>query len=139
MTADDAALLKGKAGGDSLKDVIETATGGSSVSLTQLSAPPGMDLGCIKLSRTTTVSGGIAIVLLFGVALGFALPSKLDMSQDKRIISSIIGWIYFAAWSISFYPQFWLCVPAVCRRAEHLSPAPPSTHPGTTSASLWWA
>ncbi|KAI7849924.1 PQ loop repeat-domain-containing protein [Circinella umbellata] len=29
----------------------------------------------------------------------------VDVSWAWRIISSIIGWIYFLAWSISFYPQ----------------------------------
>ena len=29
------------------------------------------------------------------------------MSQTLTILSIIVGWIYFLAWSISFYPQFW--------------------------------
>ena len=30
------------------------------------------------------------------------------MSQALSILSDIVGWIYFAAWSISFYPQAWV-------------------------------
>lgn len=107
MTADDKALLK-SGETDGLDNVIATATGGSGVDLTQLSAPPGMDLGCIKLSRPMTVGLGCAIVLGFGVIMGVALPSNLHVDREKAIISGIIGWVYFAAWSISFYPQFWL-------------------------------
>jgi cystinosin len=29
-------------------------------------------------------------------------------SRPLIIISSVVGWIYFVAWSISFYPQVWL-------------------------------
>lgn len=29
-------------------------------------------------------------------------------SQPLNIVSEVIGWIYFAAWSISFYPQVYL-------------------------------
>jgi cystinosin len=29
------------------------------------------------------------------------------MSEILDILSQIVGWIYFFAWSISFYPQFW--------------------------------
>ncbi|CAE7298167.1 unnamed protein product [Symbiodinium sp. KB8] len=55
-----------------------------------------------------TVGLGCAIVLGFGVIMGVALPSNLHVDREKAIISGIIGWVYFAAWSISFYPQFWL-------------------------------
>ena len=29
------------------------------------------------------------------------------MSDSLAILSQVIGWTYFLAWSISFYPQFW--------------------------------
>jgi cystinosin len=29
------------------------------------------------------------------------------MSESLSIFSQVIGWTYFLAWSISFYPQFW--------------------------------
>mgnify|MGYP003386095353 FL=1 len=31
-----------------------------------------------------------------------------DLSHDYRPVSSILGWIYFFAWSLSFYPQILL-------------------------------
>ena len=30
------------------------------------------------------------------------------MSDTLSILSQLVGWIYFFAWSISFYPQFWV-------------------------------
>ena len=27
------------------------------------------------------------------------------LSDDINVINDVIGWIYFAAWSVSFYPQ----------------------------------
>ena len=30
------------------------------------------------------------------------------MSTELSILSQLIGWIYFSAWSSSFYPQFWI-------------------------------
>lgn len=32
---------------------------------------------------------------------------NVGRSSAILIISAIVGWIYFAAWSISFYPQIW--------------------------------
>ena len=31
----------------------------------------------------------------------------VKMSLALTILSQVVGWIYFAAWSISFYPQVW--------------------------------
>lgn len=30
------------------------------------------------------------------------------VSNVIAIVSEVVGWIYFAAWSISFYPQIWI-------------------------------
>jgi uncharacterized protein with PQ loop repeat len=30
------------------------------------------------------------------------------MALYLTILSQIVGWIYFVAWSISFYPQMWI-------------------------------
>ena len=29
------------------------------------------------------------------------------LSDDIKAIGDLIGWLYFAAWSVSFYPQLW--------------------------------
>ena len=29
------------------------------------------------------------------------------LPDDINAISNLIGWLYFAAWSVSFYPQMW--------------------------------
>ena len=50
------------------------------------------------------------LVLLIGIPLGVAFPPADDGSypQPWRGLSGIIGWIYFTAWSISFYPQVFI-------------------------------
>jgi len=46
-------------------------------------------------------------VLAIGLPLGLALPSdRYEAPYGK--ISSVTGWIYFAAWSVSFWPQVFL-------------------------------
>ncbi|KAK9836390.1 hypothetical protein WJX84_007513 [Apatococcus fuscideae] len=46
----------------------------------------------------------IATVVI-GLSLGFGLPAEGDLPTPWNRISSVMGWIYFAAWSASFYPQ----------------------------------
>lgn len=45
-----------------------------------------------------------------GVADDSNLIFKILVANSRSIIliSFIVGWIYFAAWSISFYPQIWI-------------------------------
>jgi cystinosin len=54
---------------------------------------------------------GAIIIVVFGVSMGFIVPSNLDESVEHRKtvehVSGIIGWTYFMAWSISFYPQLY--------------------------------
>lgn len=49
--------------------------------------------------------------MIFGLSMGFILPSNLSDNVDHRktieYVSGIIGWTYFMAWSISFYPQLY--------------------------------
>ena len=48
-----------------------------------------------------------AFVTVLGVALGAALPPDNYDAPYNRI-SSVTGWIYFSAWSVSFWPQIFL-------------------------------
>eukprot|EP00658_Telonema_sp_P-2_P016221 TRINITY_DN1627_c0_g1_i15.p1 TRINITY_DN1627_c0_g1~~TRINITY_DN1627_c0_g1_i15.p1 ORF type:complete len:359 (+),score=89.06 TRINITY_DN1627_c0_g1_i15:107-1183(+) len=50
------------------------------------------------------------LTLVFGVSMGIGLPADLDGhgSGAMRRVSSVMGWTYFGAWSISFYPQLWM-------------------------------
>ena len=51
----------------------------------------------------------IIFVLAFNsVALAF-LRVTVSKSDSLEVLSSVIGWIYFAAWSVSFYPQVLTC------------------------------
>lgn len=42
---------------------------------------------------------------ILGVVVGLALPGNPELSPSYRPISSVIGWIYFFNWCISFWPQ----------------------------------
>lgn len=49
------------------------------------------------------------IVLAIGLGLGFGLPTPAICStctnQSWNVASSVMGWVYFSAWSVSFWPQ----------------------------------
>lgn len=47
-----------------------------------------------------------SFVLVGGIILGVSIPNNdPDYPNPWRTLSSVIGWIYFVAWSVSFYPQ----------------------------------
>jgi hypothetical protein len=100
---DEGALLET----NDMADLAKKQSNGKQVNLQQLSAPPGVDLGCVKFSRPVAMTLGSAFIVIVGVALGFTAPSQLegDVSQSIKYLSGVIGWIYFMAWSVSFYPQ----------------------------------
>jgi cystinosin len=54
----------------------------------------------------------VGMVIIVVVALGFGLSMPSDLkgrgSETVRYLSSTIGWTYFGAWSVSFYPQLYL-------------------------------
>jgi hypothetical protein len=48
----------------------------------------------------------LSMVLALGVLLGSFLPHNQDLNGiGYQYFSSIIGYTYFIAWSVSFYPQ----------------------------------
>jgi cystinosin len=50
-----------------------------------------------------TISIPLSIIL--GFVVGLLVPASSDLSPNYRPISSVIGWTYFFAWALSFYPQ----------------------------------
>lgn len=49
---------------------------------------------------------GLSIVFVFGSLLGIVMPNNNDLPNAwYQTFSSIIGYIYFVSWSVSFYPQ----------------------------------
>jgi cystinosin len=48
---------------------------------------------------------GLCSVVTVGALLGLLLPSNAALPQPWQSASACIGYIYFGAWSISFYPQ----------------------------------
>ena len=59
--------------------------------------------------------GGIATVQYLCICKLDSLSSSLSLrirfmvvhSSVLSVINQVIGWIYFVAWSVSFYPQAW--------------------------------
>jgi cystinosin len=46
------------------------------------------------------------LVLCLGLLLGFATPVSPDLRGESwPLASNVIGWLYFSAWSVSFWPQ----------------------------------
>lgn len=61
------------------------------------------NMGLFRLDSTATQTGlCVAGSLLFGVIVGLASNSR---QSAGRLASSMIGWAYFCAWVISFFPQ----------------------------------
>lgn len=44
-------------------------------------------------------------VIALGLALGLNVPTGRALPDPFQTISSVVGWTYFSAWSVSFYPQ----------------------------------
>ena len=72
-------------------------TGGTSAYL--------FDTFCATEARTS--ASIFALVLVLGCSLGAGLPPD-SYPAPYGSISAMLGWVYFAAWSISFWPQIFL-------------------------------
>jgi cystinosin len=62
----------------------------------------------ISLDIKTRVYLVSLFILVVGFVLGFSLDANAHIPSPWNRVSSIIGWIYFACWSVSFYPQVFL-------------------------------
>jgi cystinosin len=52
------------------------------------------------------VTKGLSLMSLVGILCGLVMPKNPDLATPwYRTISSVIGYIYFVSWSVSFYPQ----------------------------------
>jgi cystinosin len=53
---------------------------------------------------------GFAALLLLGLVLGLLLPKNTQLKDDPAYaaLSNVLGWTYFLAWTVSFYPQLLL-------------------------------
>jgi cystinosin len=71
----------------------------------ELTLPQRIYAFCFGTEKATSISI-FACVIITGVILGFSVPDNdPTYPQPGRTFSSVIGWTYFMAWSISFYPQ----------------------------------
>lgn len=73
-----------------------------------VSAPAGMRLFCFQLSTRQAIIAGTLFIIGCSFAFGFGIKPHSDDPQPWRRISAVIGWLYFFAWSVSFYPQTYL-------------------------------
>ena len=69
-----------------------------------------MDSLALLVNTEVKLSILIAVMVLsLGLILGFSTPSDDSIPNlNWRLLSNIIGWTYFSAWSISFWPQILL-------------------------------
>jgi cystinosin len=66
-----------------------------------MASPLTDDTGDIK-----SVLAGLCTLIVVGASIGLATPKNHDLpSPVYRYVSAVIGYVYFLAWSISFYPQ----------------------------------
>lgn len=63
------------------------------------------DFGFATEARTSLSI--FAFVTILGVSIGAGFPPD-NYKAPYGIISSIVGWVYFSAWSVSFWPQIFL-------------------------------
>ncbi|KDO35313.1 hypothetical protein SPRG_22049 [Saprolegnia parasitica CBS 223.65] len=75
-------------------------------SLTQ--APLSSIRGPVAWVQRNGVAIGVAVIAVVGFGLGFGLDANDNVPAPYNRISSIIGWTYFACWSVSFWPQIFL-------------------------------
>jgi len=52
-----------------------------------------------------SVAAGLSTIFVIGTIIGLVTPKNAALTPPYRSISAAIGYIYFMAWSISFYPQ----------------------------------
>ncbi|KDO35314.1 hypothetical protein SPRG_00163 [Saprolegnia parasitica CBS 223.65] len=62
----------------------------------------------ITFVQRNGVAIGVAVIAVVGFGLGFGLDANDNVPAPYNRISSIIGWTYFACWSVSFWPQIFL-------------------------------
>ena len=72
-----------------------------------------MDDATSLKSKQASTSNSLAklsiCVLVGGILLGLILPKNKNLpSRTWQILSNVIGYTYFLAWSTSFYPQIFL-------------------------------
>jgi hypothetical protein len=48
---------------------------------------------------------GLLLAAAFAVGMGMKEEKEADIPSPWNHVSAIIGWLYFWAWSVSFYPQ----------------------------------
>eukprot|EP00536_Pseudo-nitzschia_multiseries_P004110 jgi/Psemu1/253294/estExt_Genewise1Plus.C_670024 len=58
-----------------------------------------------EVGSTKSVLAGLATIFANGTFIGLATPGNPVLSPPYRSVSAAIGYIYFLAWSVSFYPQ----------------------------------
>lgn len=82
--------------------------GGGMPKAVSVVAPSGMRVCGVTLpTRVVAVTAVVAMVgIAFLLGLTITPPSKDPAPWDR--ISSVIGWLYFNAWAVSFLPQLYL-------------------------------
>jgi cystinosin len=70
--------------------------------------PSGVHIGPLTLTKNQAIVAGAVFIVVMGLILGFAVPPPAADPHPWDKVSSVIGWWYFTAWSVSFFPQLYL-------------------------------
>ena len=106
------------------------------------------------LRSKIVTAGWVCIPLIAGPVMGVLRPSECGLPVPLDTVSAVLGWTYFIAWSLSFYPQRETPAPrarawsrvatATAEGCVHYQHRWPTTCPPlvpqsitTSSASLW--
>lgn len=73
-----------------------------------VTAPPGAVFFGVRFSRNALVAGSAAFCVVGALVLGFAVPPPSADPEPWARISSVVGWLYFLCWAVSFLPQLYL-------------------------------
>jgi hypothetical protein len=74
--------------------------------------PLSVGCGCLRWLRWARHELlGFGGLLLAGLVMGLSLPKNPRLTDPVvATVSNVMGWTYFLAWTISFYPQVRTCL-----------------------------
>lgn len=71
--------------------------------------PRQNDRGLRMLQKASREVVAFLVLIMAGIVMGLALPRNKELrNEGYATLSNILGWIYFLAWTVSFYPQIFL-------------------------------
>ena len=87
----------------------QNGKGTATLSHQAMSMDDAISLESRRNSTTNNLTKLSICILVGGILLGIILPKNKNLpSRTWQMLSNVIGYTYFLAWSTSFYPQIFL-------------------------------